>query len=533
MGSASHPQALAAEASPLGRASQPAPRLQSLFRYSPGLILVAIAIADSSRLIDPDLWGHLRFGQAILMHHGPVLRDPYSYSAFGHLWIDYEWLGQAVMAALFNHGGLFALLVMKLACSCAIVIFLALALAETGASTLVQFGVLVFAATVIKPQLQFRPQSFTLVMEAVVFWMLARRTYRRSGRLWLVVPILALWANLHAGFIAGIAALGIYSVVSGVQDFFAGRGYRRTLVLASITIASALATLATPYGVSGWEAAIRTMRNPLTVNITEWQPLLSTMIAAWRELGIHVSNQEVGVAMMAALAVSWWMSPGGEDLALVAVGVAFSVSAFMAQRNLPVAVIALAAPLARHMHLALTRRWQPRAPTAVSSRLWWTNQIALVAISIVLCIHSGLFASHLTSSDPYPVSACDFMQRNGLKGNILNKFEWGEYLIWRMAPGSKVLVDGRYDTVYPLKVFAGYTLFRFDLPHGDWILSAYPPDYILIGANSAARHIVDPHREWKLIYQDSAARLYARSDSAAARLPGLPRRGIARAVQFP
>lgn len=42
----------------------PAP--MSLFRYSPGLILISITIADSIRLPDPDLWGHVRFGQAVV-----------------------------------------------------------------------------------------------------------------------------------------------------------------------------------------------------------------------------------------------------------------------------------------------------------------------------------------------------------------------------------------------------------------------------------------------------------------------------------
>jgi hypothetical protein len=532
MRSVRDPQALAVEASALRPAPPRARWLRSLFGYAPGLILVAIAIADSTRVIDTDLWGHLRFGQAILAHHGPILRDTYSYSAAGHLWIDYEWLGETVMALLYNHCGLAGLLAMKLACAAAVVIFLAMALAETEALPVVQFGVLVFAATVIKPQLQFRPQSFTFVMEAVVLWVLARRTYRHGGRLWLAVPILALWANLHAGFVAGIGALGIYAVVSGARDFFAGRGYRQTLALAAITIAAALATLATPYGVSGWEAAFRTIRNPLIAQITEWRPLWATIVSTWRE-GIHVSNLEVGTAMMAAMAISWVMSPEGEDLPLVAVGVAFSLSAFRAQRNLPIAVIALAAPLAHHVQLVLTRWSRLRAPAPASRRLWWTNQIALAAISILVFIQSGLFTSHLTSSDPYPVSACDFMQRHGLRGNILNRFEWGEYLIWRMGPESKVLVDGRWDTVYPLKVLAAYMAFNFGLPRGDTVLRAYPNDYILIGANSAARRILDAHPEWKLIYRDSTACLYARSDSAAARLSGLPRTGIAQPVRFP
>jgi hypothetical protein len=181
------------------------PASMSLFRYSPGLILVAVAIADSIRLPDPDLWGHVRFGQAVLNLHHLVLLDPYSYSAAGHYWNNHEWLSEVLLAAVFNHAGAFGLILLKLGCTAVVIIALAAALAETGSSTLVQFAVLVGSAVVIKPQLQFRPQSFTFALLAVLIYLLTRDAYRRTGRLWLAIPILALWANLHGGFIMGCA----------------------------------------------------------------------------------------------------------------------------------------------------------------------------------------------------------------------------------------------------------------------------------------------------------------------------------------
>ena len=45
------------------------PASMSLFRYSPGLLLVTIAIADAIRLPDPDMWGNVRFGQEFLSQH--------------------------------------------------------------------------------------------------------------------------------------------------------------------------------------------------------------------------------------------------------------------------------------------------------------------------------------------------------------------------------------------------------------------------------------------------------------------------------
>ena len=96
----------------------------SLFRYAPALLLLLVVIADSGQLTDPDLWGHIRFGQSVLAHHHLVLSDPYSYSAPGHSWRDHEWLTEVLMAWVYNHLGIVGLKLWKFACVAATIFFL-------------------------------------------------------------------------------------------------------------------------------------------------------------------------------------------------------------------------------------------------------------------------------------------------------------------------------------------------------------------------------------------------------------------------
>ena len=513
------------------------PASMSLFRYSPGLILISIAIADSIRLPDPDLWGHVRFGQTVLSLHHLVLHDPYSYSAAGHYWNNHEWLTEVLMAAIFNHASVFGLILLKLACTAVVILALAAVVAETGSSTLVQFAVLIGSAVVIKPQLQFRPQSFTFALLAALIYLLTRDAYRRAGRLWLAIPMLALWANLHGGFITGIAALGTYGVVSALQDVVAGRGYRRAIRLAAITGAAILATVATPYGFATWETVGHALHNPYTrIVIVEWQPLASAALEHWQQHRFLISNYDIGIAMIAATGISWALTIETGDLPLFAIAVVMAIAAFISTRNLPIAMIALAAPLARH----IPRAWQSIVSAKESAqpphRSTWIiliNQAILLALSIVIFVHNGLFSRSLTSPDPYPASACEFMKQHQLRGNILSTFEWGEYLIWNMAPGSKVFIDGRYDTVFPLEIIYKFALFNFNLPGGDAILKEFPNDFVLIKPDSRSRKPMDARRDWKLIYEDAASRLYARQDSAAAQMAGEPVTSIAQLGRFP
>src|SRR5215472_101918 len=60
-------------------------------------------------LIDPDVWWHIKTGQAILATHHFPTADPYSFTVHGQPWIAYEWLGEVATALVAGLGGLRAL----------------------------------------------------------------------------------------------------------------------------------------------------------------------------------------------------------------------------------------------------------------------------------------------------------------------------------------------------------------------------------------------------------------------------------------
>jgi hypothetical protein len=227
----------------IARQLQPtrAPRA-SLLHYAPAMVLLLIVVADSAQFPDPDLWGHLRFGQAALASGHVIARDTYSYSAAGAVWRNHEWLTEIIMAAAYNTLGVVGLKLWKFACVAATMVLMALGLAETGASPTIQMNTLGLAALAMVPQNQFRPQLFTFMLLAATLALLARDNYRGRAPLWLAIPILMLWGNLHGGFIIGIATLATYTGVIGLQDLLAKRGLARALRLGLITLAATLAT---------------------------------------------------------------------------------------------------------------------------------------------------------------------------------------------------------------------------------------------------------------------------------------------------
>jgi hypothetical protein len=113
------------------------------------------------------------------------------------------------------------------------------------------------------------------------------------------------------------------------------------------------------------------------------------------------------------------------------------------------------------------------------------------------------------------------MRAQHLHGNVLDDFDWGEYLIFQLAPESKVFIDSRYDMVHPQAVLADYLDFFFVRPRAAAVLNAYPHDFVLLRVASPAYGFMMAQPGWRIIYRDRVSALFARANSLVAQLKGI------------
>src|SRR5579885_441929 len=505
----------------------------SLFAYAPEMLLAfSVALAAQS-WGDADLWGHLRFGQQTISHLGLIRHDPYSYSAPGHLWLNHEWLTEVIMALFYNQLGVIGLKLWKLGCAATVVCLLAAGLGQTQAPPRIQLCVLALCALSTAPAMAFRPQLFTFALFAGLLALLAEHRFRGRAHLWLAVPLMALWANLHGGFIVGVAALLIYAAVLIVEAVITASPLAQPTRLATTVLAAIGATFLTPYGWDSWTAVIHAIGNPLTrTMIEDWKSplMLLTMrpeafgTSAYIMFGISCLTL---VVIVGGVAVCAGLTPEPQDLPQLAIAAAMSGAAFVSMRNMPLAGIACAVPLAHHSSLLGSKiKWKraaPQRPVFSTPPL----RLLIAALALALAAMEVLQPIDISASPPYPSGAVAFMKAHRLTGNLLCGYNWGEYLIWHVGPSSKVSIDGRYDTVYPAAVILDAIAFGSgDSRAAASVLQRYPHDYVLTWPGSRPDAFMEHARGWKLIYRDRDAELFARATSAAAKLPGLPVVGI-------
>jgi hypothetical protein len=247
----------------------PAFRGSTIFRRlaDEGLVVTIVAVfgtivfATAPYMLQPDSWLTFIGGQQIWTHGIPH-HDTLAVVSRGQPWIDQQWLAQLAtygFAQVFGNGITVAvnavLVVGAFACACR------LARRSASARSVVLFAFLAVPFSFSS----LRAQTLAYVLFVPLFAFLCAQSRRPTRRVWLTLPLLVLWANVHGSVVIAAGLVGLL----GVIQFFQGLRRRGALLAAG----AALSVLATPYGLSLLGYYHSTMGNPLFKKyISEWAP---------------------------------------------------------------------------------------------------------------------------------------------------------------------------------------------------------------------------------------------------------------------
>src|SRR5262245_13066782 len=85
------------------------------------LLVLACALPFSLNLVDPDLWGHVKYAQDWMAAGEMPRTATHTYTAEGHPWVNHEIAAELAFAWGVEHLGIHLMLVMKCAWGLAIV----------------------------------------------------------------------------------------------------------------------------------------------------------------------------------------------------------------------------------------------------------------------------------------------------------------------------------------------------------------------------------------------------------------------------
>ena len=447
------------------------------------------------------MWGHLRFGMDAKTL-APA--DSYSYLTAGERWINHEWLAERIFAALYTHGGAPALIAVKMGMALALCGLLFWHLRRSGVDSLPAVLLLAWASLLLMPGLRpVRPQLFTYLLFAIEMLVLVRADAGPSRLVWMLPPMFALWANLHGGWLAGIAVLLLWAA-------WHWRAW-------AVVVASVAATLVTPYGITLWKFIATAI--PARPDIAEWTPIhLLTPHGA-----VYVGFVVLGAAGLIR-----------ERGRLFGFGpMVFAACACLplrAERHLPlfaiVAILVAGAPVVDGISCAARRRWPASAEGKSVGGGMLIAGVALVMAVLVAARIPREMSCLTVDAAAFPVDTVALLKDNDAHGRLVVFYDWGEYALWHLAPAVTVSIDGRRETVYSDRISAANDDFQAGAAHWSDFLEMGRPDFVLTSPRLPAARLMADQPGWDLVGADAASVLFARRGalppalrSVSARLP--------------
>lgn len=463
---------------------------QTVLRLVIFICVALIFILFTRTTVDADLWWHLRAGQVMVEQKQILLSDLFSYTRFGAEWVNAFWISEILLYEVYVIAGYFGLTFFVSMIGA--VTFYLISRRLSG-NIFINGFLLILGAITAAPIWGPRPQILSFLLIAVLDdWLINKRAK------WFLIPLFALWANIHGGWIWGFLLIIAHIVGEVIQQLTTQeKSWNETKSLIGWSALSTLAIGLNPNGLSIW-------------NLPFQQINVSLEIQEWLSPDFHRIDFHPFLWMIFLLLLSAPFSKKHNWTQIFKV-LGFAYLTFFSQRNIALFAIVAVPLLSDWMSNALNhfqkdKRFKPSTQLARPLRLL-TNSILVLALTVTAIGNAYLVSLPEKVDANYPVKAIQWIKENQPKGNLFNSYNWGGYLLWTL-PEYPVFIDGRAD-LYGNEIINQWHSVVSGNENAIQILDEWQVNLILIEPYWEITKILEVNG-WQKVYEDEQAVIFTR-----------------------
>ena len=506
------------------------PSLSDFAFLAPAVLLFAVMAGTANLLADADTGWHIRAGDWILDHHRFPTTDFFSFTKAGQPWFAWEWLWEVSFAGLHRWVGMAGVILASVMAICLTSLLLFRLIRRQCTNDLIAFAVTVLAVFGLSLHFLARPHLFSFLFAVILLDLLERRRLAGRDVPWMAIPLIALWANVHPGFAAGILILAGYTAGELLAALTSSKPGERQLLMQRfrryllLTTACAVAPLANPYGYRLFVHMYSFLSDPYVLH----------HVAEYQVVDFRIPPGRAFELMLLLGAPAALAQARKRQFAPLVLFAGWAHLALTAQRNIPFFMIVAAAPVAVWLEEVLAMLARPPLPDAIRQAAAAFQPAAaefrandriprfyLLSIAAMVLLFSLLrspeappkFRSQYDLAS-YPEGALTALHKMGPDARLFTTDLWGGYLIYRLYPDVRVFWDGRVD-------FYGtvYNQAAVDTAMGgpDWskTLAEHGITTALLPLNLPLTTLLTESKDWQPIYRDQTAVLFQASSSIA------------------
>ena len=471
--------------------------------------MLAILMLFMEGVQDPDFWWHLRIGRWMVENGKLPSHDLFTFTVPDHIWTDHEYLTEVLMWLIYSATGALGL---SIAFGLITWAGFLLIYRQVRRQPFVIVGLgLALGALAGWPIWGPRAQMITFALSCLELYWIQGYLSGRSRALNFFPLVMAVWANLHGGWVIGFAWLGVALVaelIGWAWDRHNPAHKAHVRFLAIVTAASLVAVLATPHGFSLYLYPFQTQGSVAQQKlIVEWfSPDFHQIYLRPFEAMVFIVI--AGFALRRPRMYEFLLTLAGLGLALQSVR---HVALFVAAAT----PVMIASYSDYWKELAAGRGWRLHLPARPLFAA--VTAVVLLIVTIVAAIKIDADVNPAVQqkldASSYPIGAADWLAAHPEVGTrMYNQYGWGGYLAFRFypEPNRKVFIFGEAELMGD-PLLNQYNEVQNLRPDWKGILDQYQVDYVIFNKGEALSNVLATQPEWKLVYQDNVAVIFIRS----------------------
>ena len=494
-------------------------------------LLFGLSCGALGRLLlrDADIGWHIRNGQQMWLTHSITRTDSFSSTMSGQTWYAWEWLYDLGVAAIHHVFGLNGVVFYSAAIIAATFV-LTLHLALRGGSSLpVALMLLIVALGASAIHFLARPHLVSWLFTVIWFVVLDSTVEGKSPqtRAVFALPLLMLlWVNLHGGFVMGFMLLGIFLLAGAVR--YARDGEDRHEIepwlrrLGAVMVLSALASLVNPYGYHLHAHVYRYLSDRF----------LMSQISEFQSPDFHGAAQQCFAVLLLITVSTVSCARRKPSLERVLVILLAAGGGLYATRNLPTSSLLIVLCVAPVLTDVITtaaesdgiswwrglcsrvRSFGGRMEAMESRMAGHVWLIAAFLAGLWACANHGRlgstqFINAYFDEKRFPVEAAEVIATRDIREPIFSLDYWGGYLIYRLYPETKVVLDDRHD-LYGSQFFKDFLKVILVQPDWEKTLDGWQVDWVLVPTEGSLANMMRLSGNWQLSHEDRTAALFHR-----------------------
>ena len=495
--------------------ASPAADTDRRFSFTPahvvGFAVVGSIFAKSmaEKLAEHDMWWHLKTGQLIVSTHHLPSTDPYSFTVVGKHWVVSQWLSEVLVRGIQVLLGLRGVIVWRSVMLVATYSVIAWLFVKLGGNNLSTWALIALAAYAGVPAWIERPILFSFLIFAIVLAL----TLRQSRRVWLCIPLFALWANLHGLVILGIGYMFLLTATETIKASRGSGDHAWARRLDTVSLGCLLATFLNPYG-----PKLITYSFGLVKTV-------SSTASEWASPNFHESLTYPFLLLALLALASVALSPRRPDLTDVVLAIAFLGFGLYAERNLPLSGMVLGYICVRYtpdaVRAALAKAPRSRTDARMSPAIGAVAVLVVAAVLAAVVWHRYPKSDAISAvADPtFPVATIASLRNSGVRLFIDDR--WAGLAIYMKWPGTHVAFDGRGDLYGRAIIRKFETTISGRVGWEDWLKQICPTD-VLIEENGGLANVIETSPDWKVVRRDAISGGTAVLLTPTRQLPGCP-----------